>query len=69
MRLFLSIQYHHHGWNMYLLPPRLRDLLRDFFQSMFKLSIQPTSTFQRPLPPDMLQDAILRHYERKLSVV
>jgi len=69
MRLFLSIQYHHHCRNMYHLSPRLRDLFRDFVQSMFKLSIQPTRTFQWPLPSDVLQDAILRLCERKLSVV
>ena len=69
MRLFLPIQYHHHRRNMYHLPPRLRDLFRDFVQSMFKLSIQPTRTFQRPLPSDVLQDTILRLYGRKLPVV
>ena len=59
MRLFLSTQFYHHLRNMYFLPPRLRDLFRNFVQSVFKLPTQPTRTFKWPLPTDMLQDAIL----------
>ena len=43
MCIFMSIQFYHHLWNMYFLPPRLRDLFRNFIQSMFKLSSCPPS--------------------------
>ena len=69
MRLLLSDQHSCNCWSMYCLSSGLCDLLWDFVQSMYRLPIGSTGTFQRPLSSNLLQDAVLRPDQWKLPAM